>query len=180
MNDDEPASPETSQVRDSRLILAEADFEDVEIDIATPSSNPEFSNIALTVARNKYGDVEDADDSQEISGSPSRHATTEDDMMLIREEVQSSGLQVSDQTILMAKTLLPDGEQVLQVLDQMDTTLKLEMLLNQFHSVLFWLSLQEFALLCLLLLFFMRAPGQMWFFLFQVPHLLRGFLGLQI
>ena len=58
--------------------------------------------------------------------------------------------------------------------------MKLEMLLNQFHSVLFWLSIEEFSILCLLILFFLRAPGQMWFFLLNAPHVCRGFLGFQI
>lgn len=77
----------------------------------------------------------------------------------------------------MAKVLLPEGDQVHQVIDQLDTTMKLEMLLNQFHSVLFWLSIEEFSILCLLVLFFLRAPGQMWFFLLNAPHVCRGFLG---
>lgn len=54
------------------------------------------------------------------------------------------------------------------------------MLLNQFHNVLFWLSIEEFSLLCLLLIFFMRAPGHMWFFLLNLAHIPRGFLGFQI
>jgi len=57
-------------------------------------------------------------------------------------------------------------------------TMKLEMLLNSFHSVLYWVSIQEFALICLLFLFFLRSPSQMWFFLLNAAHIPRGFLGL--
>ena len=80
----------------------------------------------------------------------------------------------------MAKLLLPDGDQVSQSLEQLDTTIKLEMLLNQFHAVLYYISVGEFGLLCILFLFFIRSPSQMWFFLLNVPHVLRGFLGFQI
>lgn len=38
----------------------------------------------------------------------------------------------------------------------------------------------EFGLLCILFLFFIRSPSQMWFFLLNIPHILRGFLGFQI
>ena len=109
--------------------------------------------------------------------SSTSEADREDDLQLINEKVREGGLPVSEETIKMAKVLLPDGDQVFQALDQLDTTVKLEMLLNQFINVLFWLSVQEFFLLCLLFLFFMRAPGQMWFFLLNVPHVVRGFLG---
>lgn len=94
--------------------------------------------------------------------------------------MRDQGLQISDETLKLATVLLPKGEQVHQALDQFDTTIKLEMLLNQFHNVLFWLSIEEFSLLCLLLIFFMRAPGHMWFFLLNLAHIPRGFLGFQI
>ena len=101
-------------------------------------------------------------------------------MQLISEEVREGGLPVSPETIKVAKMLLPEGDQVFQTLDQLDTTIKLEMVLNQFHNVLWWISIEEFSLLCLLFLFFMRAPSQMWFFLLNLAHIPRGFLGLQI
>ena len=100
--------------------------------------------------------------------------------MLINEQVREGGLPISDETIKMAKFLLPDGDQVFQAVDQFDTTIKLEMLLNQFHSTLYWLSIEEFFLMCLLWIFFLRSPSQMWFFLLNVPHLPRGCIGLQI
>ena len=43
--------------------------------------------------------------------------------------------------------------------------------------MLFWLSVEELALLCVLFLFFLRQPSQMWFFLLNVVHIPRGFLG---
>ena len=98
-------------------------------------------------------------------------------MQLINEEVRETGLTISEETLSMAKVLLPEGEQVYQVLDQLDTKMKLQMLLNQFHGVLFWLSVEEFALLCILMLFFLRAPSEMWYFLLNAPHVCRGFLG---
>ena len=101
-------------------------------------------------------------------------------MQLINEEVRETGLTISEETLSMAKVLLPEGEQVYQVLDQLDTKMKLQMLLNQFHGVLFWLSVEEFALLCILILFFLRAPSEMWYFLLNAPHVCRGFLGFQI
>lgn len=62
----------------------------------------------------------------------------------------------------------------------MDTALTMEMVLEKFHSALYWVSIAEFSLLCVLFLFFLRAPGHMWFFLLNVCHIPRGFLGLQI
>lgn len=56
----------------------------------------------------------------------------------------------------------------------------MEMVLDKFHNALYWVSIGEFSLLCLLFLFFLRAPGNMWFFLLNVCHIPRGFLGLQI
>ena len=46
-------------------------------------------------------------------------------MQLINEEVRETGLTISEETLSMAKVLLPEGEQVYQVLDQLDTKMKL-------------------------------------------------------
>lgn len=54
----------------------------------------------------------------------------EEDLQLIKEEVKETGLPLTDETINIAKGLLPDGDQVSQSLEQLDTTLKLELMLN--------------------------------------------------
>ena len=77
----------------------------------------------------------------------------------------------------MLDLVLPDGEQVKETLSNIDIIVKIQMVLFEFHSVLYWMSAAEIVLFVLLLIFFIRAPGQMWFVFFHTPHLFRGFLG---
>ena len=149
--------------RDARLITASDEEDDTE-----------YSTFSLLGAANK--DKDESTFALPYDSNRSEAASNIDSgSQLICEEVKNSIPQE-----FLTDDLLPEGEQVHLVLGQLDTTIKLEMLLNQFHSVLFWLSVNEFALLVLLIFFFLRAPGQMWFFLLNAPHLCRGILGFQI
>ena len=76
--------------------------------------------------------------------------------------------------------IMPDGEQVKSTLTYLDIVLKCQALLYEFHSIMYWMSLSEIILLILLLIFFLRSPGQMWFAFLHAPHLVRGILGFKI
>jgi hypothetical protein len=79
-----------------------------------------------------------------------------------------------------ADKLLPDGAQVQQTLEFLNKALKAEVLIDNFHNVLFWTSFLEVVLLMLIVLFFLRAPTQMYFALCHLPHIPRAFFGLQL
>ena len=76
--------------------------------------------------------------------------------------------------------LLPEAEQVKETLSYIDLVIKIQTILYEFHSVMYWMSLSEMLLLVLLFIFFLRAPGQMWFAFLHTPHLIRSFNGFKI
>ena len=80
----------------------------------------------------------------------------------------------------MMKLLLPEGEQVKDTLVHLDMVIKFQTILYEFHSVMYWMSLSEIVLLGVLLIFFLRSPGQMWYVILHVPHLVRGIIGMGI
>ena len=69
--------------------------------------------MGLSVAANDLENDDDGDDSEVAPlDSQGSDVDRKNDMMLISEEVRNQGLPVSDETLKMAKVLLPDGEQV--------------------------------------------------------------------
>ena len=58
--------------------------------------------------------------------------------------------------------------------------IKFQTILYEFHSIMYWMSLSEIVLLIILLIFFLRSPGKMWYVILHVPHLVRGIIGLGI
>lgn len=135
MNDDEMRSPD------------DVEFEEVDMGKSPDkpgalASDDEFSSVALSEARNanNYGyeadeglnqiSEETPSESTPLDSQCSETSQSEQDLQLISEQVREGGLPISDETIKMAKQLLPDGDQVAQSLEQLDTTIKLEMLLN--------------------------------------------------
>ena len=87
-----------------------------------PANNydEEFSSVALSEARNnQYGDEDEGPQISEETPSESApldsqltDQSRDEDLQLISEQVREGGLPVSEETIMMAKILLPDGEQV--------------------------------------------------------------------
>ena len=77
----------------------------------------------------------------------------------------------------MMKMLLPEGQQVKETLVHLDMVIKFQTILYEFHSVMYWMSVAEIVLVCILLIFFLRSPGEMWYIILHVPHLVRGIIG---
>ena len=80
----------------------------------------------------------------------------------------------------MAECVLPDGRELKDTLVNFDIFIKLEMLLQSFHSAFYWVSVFESVLLLLMFWLFVRAPVSMWFFCLHLPHGLRAYFGLEL
>jgi len=82
--------------------------------------------------------------------------------------------------VQLKDVVLPDGEQVIKTLSYMNMALQAEIMLSNFHSIMFYQSVTEVFLGGLIFIFFLRAPTQMWYFLFHAPHLFRALFGFSI
>ena len=82
---------------------------------------------------------------------------------------------------LLAKAFLPSTDEVKQCMVYMDLAIKMQMIVFDFSSSLWWSSMAEFLIFFPfgLFVFFLDAGrmGAIWLF---IPHLVRGFLGLLI
>ena len=68
----------------------------------------------------------------------------------------------------------------MRAVEYTDCAIKFEILLASFHSWLRFSSFFEMFVLILMCGFFIRSPSRMWFYLFHMLHLGRGFIGLYI
>lgn len=80
----------------------------------------------------------------------------------------------------LAECVLPDGREIKDTLVNFDIFIKLEMLLQSFHSAFYWISVLESVLLLLMMWLFARAPISMWFFVLHLPHGVRAYFGLEL
>lgn len=82
---------------------------------------------------------------------------------------------------LLAKAFLPSTDEVKQCMVYMDLAIKMQMIVFDFSSSLWWSSMAEFLIFFPfgLFVFFLDAGrmGSIWLF---IPHLVRGFIGLLI
>ena len=76
--------------------------------------------------------------------------------------------------------LKPQGEQVQKGLKYLDMGIKLELLLYQLHSILFWISAIEAFTFSVGLLFFLRLLGPLALIFLYTPHMVRAVLGIVI
>ncbi|CDW85965.1 UNKNOWN [Stylonychia lemnae] len=86
-----------------------------------------------------------------------------------------------DQVPLKAgDSLLPKGEDIYQVVQYLDLTMNIEIVLYEFHSIIFWASVLEIAIFGVGLLLFFTFPEQMAFIFMHILHPVRGQVGLII
>lgn len=75
---------------------------------------------------------------------------------------------------------MPSGQQVYNGLKYLDIGIKLEILLYEIQSILFWMSFFEVCVTAVGLCLFMIYPSQMYFIFFHLGHLVRAFIGFKI
>src|SRR5438067_359761 len=81
---------------------------------------------------------------------------------------------------LLTKAFLPTGSHLKQALSYLDLTIKLELVLHELSSTLYWQSLLEIGLFTLSLLLFFTDPFEMVYIWFHLLHLGRAFIGLML
>lgn len=75
------------------------------------------------------------------------------------------------------KNLLPKGSEVILTLEFLDKALKLEVILDFLHNLLFISSFLEIVILGFFFVFSLRKPKQFYFWAMHTPHFLHSFWG---
>eukprot|EP00347_Sterkiella_histriomuscorum_P012840 403367024 len=79
-----------------------------------------------------------------------------------------------------AQSILPKGQEVYKVVQYLDLTMNLEILLYEFHSIIYWCSVLEIFIFCVGLLLFFSYPSDMAYIFMHILHPIRGYFGFLI
>eukprot|EP00351_Strombidinopsis_sp_SopsisLIS2011_P006163 CAMPEP_0116880330 /NCGR_PEP_ID=MMETSP0463-20121206/12235_1 /TAXON_ID=181622 /ORGANISM="Strombidinopsis sp, Strain SopsisLIS2011" /LENGTH=132 /DNA_ID=CAMNT_0004530753 /DNA_START=294 /DNA_END=692 /DNA_ORIENTATION=- len=81
---------------------------------------------------------------------------------------------------LLARAYIPAPAQIKECMKYLDFGIKLEILLYEISSCMYWVSLSEFGLFLFGLFLFFADAGEMGAFWIHILHLVRGVVGLVI
>ena len=96
------------------------------------------------------------------------------------KDIQNNGFNGADSASIknVVQTLLPKGGDIKEALKYLDIGIKLEMLLYDLSSYLFWGSLAELGAFMFSLMLFFTDAAEMAAIFFFIIHIPRGILGL--